>query len=69
MKCSQIAVTNHIAMRIIERKIPWYEIVEVIERGEIIKEYSDDIPYPSNLMLKFINGHPLHVVVSQNKMI
>src|SRR6266487_3801242 len=66
LNCSQIAVTNHVAMRIIERLIPWNDIVQVVETGEIVKEYPDDTPYPSKLMLKFIHGFPLHVVVSQN---
>ena len=36
------------------------------ESGEIIKEYPDDTPYPSKLMLGFPKGRPLHVVLSHD---
>lgn len=38
----------------------------MISEGEIIKEYLDDKPYPSFLLLGFINGRPLHVVIAKN---
>lgn len=42
------------------------EVVDVICNGEIIKFYHSDKPYPSYLLLKFVNGRPLHVVLAQN---
>jgi hypothetical protein len=30
-------------------------------------EYPDDKPYPSFLLLGFINGNPLHIVIAKNE--
>jgi hypothetical protein len=35
--------------------------------GELIEEYPDDHPFPSGLVLGFINRAPLHVVVAVDK--
>ncbi|MBC7555021.1 MAG: DUF4258 domain-containing protein [Taibaiella sp.] len=50
----------------ITRFIRSSEVEEVLIHGERIKDYPADKPYPSCLLLKFVNGRPLHVVVSQN---
>ncbi len=34
----------------------------IIKHGDVIMEYHDDKPYPSQLILGFIKGIPLHVV-------
>ena len=41
-------------------------ILETLRSGEIIASYSDDIPYPSHLLLRHAHGNPLHVVVAQD---
>lgn len=38
----------------------------VIEQGEIIRTYPDDIPYPSKLILGWRDQRPLHVVAADN---
>ena len=41
------------------------DIINGIETGEIIKQYEDDKPYPSCLMLGFsVNSKYIHIVVS-----
>ena len=50
----------------ISRFIRSHEVQEVVNSGEIIKHYASDKPYPSNLLLKFVNKRPLHVVIAQN---
>jgi len=42
------------------------DVVGVIEWGEIIADYPNDKPYPSKLLLNFINNIPIHVMVAQN---
>lgn len=42
------------------------EVLEVLEGGEVIEEYQDDEPFPSNLVMGLVNGRPLHVVVAFN---
>jgi hypothetical protein len=49
-----------------EREIPPEDVLEAVQNGEIIKEYPDDRPYPSFLILSFVNNRPLHVVVARN---
>lgn len=41
------------------------EIMKVIENGEIIAEYPYDKPYPSYLILGFIETRPVHAVVAK----
>ncbi len=39
------------------------EVLEVLERGEILEEYSEDFPYPSCLVFGRTKAkRPLHVV-------
>ncbi len=38
-------------------------VKSVIETGEIIASYPEDLPYPTYLILGWSNGHPLHVVL------
>ena len=57
----QIAITKHANERLKERKITADDIVNCISNGEIIKQYEDDKPLPSCLILgKSCNGKPLH---------
>ena len=50
----------------LSRGVSNYDVEDVVKNGEIIKSYPSDKPYASNLLLKFVNGRPLHVVLSQN---
>lgn len=39
------------------------EVLQALDRGEIIEEYPDDVPYPSCLVLgRPATGRPIHVV-------
>ena len=38
----------------------------VLSIGEVIEDYPDDTPYPSNLILGWIKGRPIHVVAAHN---
>ena len=38
----------------------------MISNGEILREYPDDRPYPSYLVLGWIDQRPLHVVYAVN---
>jgi hypothetical protein len=37
---------------------------EVVSGGETVANYPDDSPYPSCLLLGFVDSRPLHVVVA-----
>lgn len=62
-----IFMTRHVIQRCYERGITKKDIVYALHHGEIIKQYADDKPYPSCLVLgRCQNEKWLHVVVSSN---
>jgi hypothetical protein len=66
MMRQNIIFKDHAVIRMLERNISRAEISEVINQGEIIEDYGDDLPYPSCLMYKMVNNIPYHVVVAFN---
>jgi hypothetical protein len=56
----------HAIQRMFERSISREDVRHVIEHGEIIRDYPDDMPYPSRLLLGWIGERPLHVVAADN---
>ena len=66
-KPEHIAITEHARQRLIERGITVNDIVKCISTGEIIKQYEDDKPLPSCLILGMAaNNSYIHVVVSHD---
>ena len=62
-KC--IAMTKHAKTRLTERNISIEDIKNAIKTGEIIKQYEDDTPFPSCLLLGATEQKtPIHVVAS-----
>ena len=56
--------TEHAIRRIIERGIDPNDIEIIIDKWHTIAEYPDDSPFPSFLLLGFINDKPIHIVTS-----
>lgn len=50
----------------LERGITREEIEAVVEDGEIIESYLDDKPFPSRLVLGWVNGRAIHVVAADD---
>lgn len=48
-----------------QRKISVSDVRTIINEGTVIKEYTDDMPYPSKLVLGFLGLRPIHVVYSE----
>lgn len=66
-KAEQIAITEHARRRLVERGISVNDIIRCIDTGEIIRQYEDDKPFPSCLILgTAIEGKYIHVVVSHD---
>ena len=66
-KAEQIAITEHARRRLVERGITVNDIIRCIDTGEIIKQYEDDKPFPSCLILGTdVVGRYVHVVVSHD---
>lgn len=64
----KVAVTKHAKERLTERNIFIADIVKGIMTGEIIKQYEDDKPLPSCLLLgRSTDDKYIHIVVSNDK--
>lgn len=67
-QAENITVTEHARRRLTERKITIGDIICGIRKGEIIRQYEDDKPLPSCLILgKSENGRHIHIVVSHDE--
>jgi len=56
----------HAIQRMFERKVDAGDIRAILESGETIENFPDDLPYPSWLILGWRGKRPLHVVVADN---
>ena len=57
-------ITKHMTVRLIERGVNLRSIKNTLLDGEIIEQYPNDYPFPSCLVLNFLNGEiPIHVCV------
>ena len=68
MVCSTIVFSDHAISQMFKRDILVDDVKEVIGKGEIIKEYPNDKPYPSYLMLDYVNNRPLHLVLAKDEL-
>ena len=59
MQCNSIHFSSHAINRMFERGIKPEPIESVIGTGEIVADYPDDDPYPSCLLLGWIDQTPL----------
>lgn len=67
-RLEKIAITKHAKERLRERGIKVDDITHCIETGEIIKQYEDDKPLPSCLILgKTTDNKYMHIVLSRNE--
>lgn len=66
MAYAKLIFRQHALQRMFERGIDAKDVRQVIEQGEVIKEYLDDKPYPSRLILGWQEGRPLHVVAADD---
>jgi hypothetical protein len=49
-----------------ERSISVKNVLQVLQAGEIIEDYSSEMPEPGRLILGFQGKRPFHVVASEN---
>lgn len=66
MQCSSLDLTAHLLQRLFSRRINLAEVRHAVEQGQLIASYPTDKPYPSVLLLAFVNQQPLHVAVAQD---
>ena len=61
-----LILKQHAVWRMAKRKISLNDVRHVIQKGKVIKEYHDDQPLPSRLILGFSEGRPIHVVAANH---
>ena len=64
MDYGAIKFSGHAVRQMFARAVASDDVAAVVRNGEIIKEYPDDKPYPSFLILGLVRGTPVHVVVA-----
>lgn len=55
----------HAVRRMAERGIREEDVARIIVDGKEIESYPEDEPYPSRLLLGWVEGRPIHVVMAQ----
>ncbi len=67
MHCKEILFSDHAISQMFKRDIQVENVHYVIGKGQIIKEYLNDRPYPSFLLLGYIDTRPIHLVIAQDQ--
>jgi hypothetical protein len=56
----------HAVQRMFERRIPLETVRQVLNSGEMIEDYSEEMPDPGGLLSAKNGQRPLHVVMAEN---
>jgi hypothetical protein len=67
MNCHNIIFSRHAIQQMFLRRISRRDVQAVVAYGEVIEENPDDTPFPSYLLLDFVEGRPIHVVFSYDE--
>lgn len=67
MGSRRLILRVHALRRMAERGVSELDIRQVLESGETVEDYPEDVPYPSRLVLGWIESRPIHVVVAENE--
>ncbi|MGC2420660.1 MAG: DUF4258 domain-containing protein [Candidatus Acidiferrales bacterium] len=54
----------HAVQRMAEREIREEDVARIVSEGKEIESYPEDKPYPSRLLLGWVEGRPIHVVTA-----
>ena len=66
MKYKQIIFSGHAVRQMFRRNLNKNNVLKVIKNGEVIIDYPEDKPFPSCLILSFIDDRPVHVVFAMD---
>lgn len=55
----------HAVQRLFEREISPEKVRHALEAGDVVEDYSGEMPEPSRLILGFQGRRPFHVVTSE----
>lgn len=56
----------HAVQRMFERNVSMQRVLRALQSGEIIEDYSSEMPERSGLILGLQGKRPFHVVISEN---
>ena len=62
----KIIFRTHAIKRMFQRHVDEKDVRSALETGETIEVYPEDTPYPSRLILGWLEGRPLHIVAADN---
>jgi hypothetical protein len=62
----RIVYRAHAIQRMFQRSITEEDVRNIVKNGIIIEDYPEDLPYPSRLLLGWIEDRPLHLVAAYN---
>jgi hypothetical protein len=62
----RVTLRVHAVQRMFERRVSIKKVLDVIKTGEIIEDYSSEMPDPGQLILGYQGKRPFHVVTSEN---
>jgi hypothetical protein len=63
---TKILYRSHAVQRMFEREISPAKVRRALEAGDVIEDYSNEMPEPSRLIMGFQGKRPFHVVTSEN---
>lgn len=66
MVSRRLIFRDHVTRRMMQRGVRVADIRWVLEQGEVVEYYHDDVPHPSRLLLGWVRGRPLHVVAADH---
>jgi len=56
----------HAVQRMFERNVSVKKVLQALQTGETIEDYSSEMPEPGRLVLGFQGKRPFHLVASEN---
>ncbi len=54
----------HALVRMRERSIDFDDIRRILDEGDTIERYPNDVPFPSRLLLGWVARRPMHIVAA-----
>lgn len=63
---TQLLFRVHAVQRMFERNVSVRKVAQALQFGEVIDDYSSEMPEPSRLILGFQGKRPFHIVTSEN---